>query len=228
MGEKQKTKSEVLTDFLTFEAFVSFLEEICKIEVQPVSSPDPQGPSDPKVDKLEVDIEEKMVLPGHIDPEKQRFPYCIVWTPIPFLTWLFPFIGHMGIATSAGVIRDFAGPYYVGEGAMAFGKPTRYLQMDPSLAAGGAAGWDRGVAEASEIYRHRIHNLFCDNCHSHTATALDHMQYRNKNNWNMVKLASIMFFKGKYVGFKGFCITWIPSLILVTLIVILLSLSSTL
>ena len=106
----------------------------------------------------------------------------------------------MGIATSAGVIRDFAGPYYVGEGAMAFGKPTRYLQMDPSLAAGGASGWDRGVAEASEIYRHRIHNLFYDNCHSHTATALDHMQYRNRNNWNMVKLASIMFFKGKYVG----------------------------
>lgn len=27
--------------------------------------------------------------------------------------WLFPFIGHMGIATSSGVIRDFAGPYFV-------------------------------------------------------------------------------------------------------------------
>lgn len=27
--------------------------------------------------------------------------------------WLFPFIGHMGICTSSGVIRDFAGPYYV-------------------------------------------------------------------------------------------------------------------
>lgn len=27
--------------------------------------------------------------------------------------WLFPFIGHMGICTSAGVIRDFAGPYFV-------------------------------------------------------------------------------------------------------------------
>ena len=69
-----------------FLLFRQFLKEICKIEVQPVSSPDPQGHSDPKVDKLEVDIEEKMVLPGHIDPEKQRFPYCIVWTPIPFLT----------------------------------------------------------------------------------------------------------------------------------------------
>ena len=27
--------------------------------------------------------------------------------------WLFPFIGHMGIAMSSGVIRDFAGPFYV-------------------------------------------------------------------------------------------------------------------
>ena len=27
--------------------------------------------------------------------------------------WFIPFIGHMGICTSAGVIRDFAGPYFV-------------------------------------------------------------------------------------------------------------------
>uniref|UniRef100_A0A674MHU9 Transmembrane protein 222 n=1 Tax=Takifugu rubripes TaxID=31033 RepID=A0A674MHU9_TAKRU len=42
-----------------------------------------------------------------------RYPYCIVWTPIPVLSWLFPFIGHMGICTSTGIIRDFAGPYFV-------------------------------------------------------------------------------------------------------------------
>ena len=30
-----------------------------------------------------------------------------------FFRWLFPFIGHMGICTTAGVIRDFAGPYAV-------------------------------------------------------------------------------------------------------------------
>ena len=117
-----------------------------------------------------------------------------------FFRWIFPFVGHMGIATSAGVIRDFAGPYYVGEGQMAFGNPTRYMLLDPGVAAGGPAGWDRGVAEASEIYKHRIHNLFCDNCHSHVATALDHMLYKNRNDWNMIKLASLMFIKGRYVG----------------------------
>lgn len=48
-----------------------------------------------------------------IDRDHDRYPHCVVWTPIPLLTWIFPFIGHMGIARTDGVIRDFAGPYYV-------------------------------------------------------------------------------------------------------------------
>jgi hypothetical protein len=48
-----------------------------------------------------------------VDIKRVRYPHCLVWTPIPVLTWLFPFIGHMGIARTDGVIRDFAGPYYV-------------------------------------------------------------------------------------------------------------------
>jgi hypothetical protein len=109
-------------------------------------------------------------------------------------------VGHMGIANSNGIIRDFAGPFCVGKGRMAFGKPTRYLIMDPSLASDDGAGWDRAVAETSEIYMGRVHNLFCDNCHSHVAMALNEMQYNSKNNWTMVKLAFLMFFTGRYVG----------------------------
>jgi len=52
-------------------------------------------------------------LNDRIDVGRVRYPHCLVWTPIPVLTWLFPFIGHMGIARTDGVIRDFAGPYYV-------------------------------------------------------------------------------------------------------------------
>ena len=48
-----------------------------------------------------------------VDVTRTRYPHCIVWTPIPVLTWFLPFIGHMGIARTDGVIRDFAGPYYV-------------------------------------------------------------------------------------------------------------------
>lgn len=82
-------------------------------------------------------IEMANQLYGSIDRSKDKYPCCIVWTPIPLLTWLFPVIGHMGIALSSGVIRDFAGPYYVSEDNMAFGKPTKYWQLHPSLAHGG-------------------------------------------------------------------------------------------
>ena len=48
-----------------------------------------------------------------VDVANVRYPHCIVWTPIPILTWIFPLVGHMGIARTDGVIRDFAGSYYV-------------------------------------------------------------------------------------------------------------------
>ena len=65
-----------------------------------------------------------------LDMEKQRYPYCIVWTPLPCFTWLFPSIGHVGICTSKGIIHDFAGPYYVSKDDMAFGNPTKYILLD--------------------------------------------------------------------------------------------------
>jgi hypothetical protein len=73
-----------------------------------------------------------------------------------FLRFFLPFIGHMGIATSMGVIRDFAGPYLVSEDNMAFGKPTKYWQLDYKKAKGGIQGWDAAVTEASEIYKTRM------------------------------------------------------------------------
>ena len=57
----------------------------------------------------------------------------------------------MGIGTSEGVIRDFAGPYYVSEGNMAFGEPTRYLVLQPQNAESGAMGWDTGIYTFKEL-----------------------------------------------------------------------------
>lgn len=43
-------------------------------------------------------------LPLSVDAARNRFPFCIVWSPIPVLTWLLPFVGHLGIATSDGCV----------------------------------------------------------------------------------------------------------------------------
>lgn len=67
-----------------------------------------------------------------------------------------------------------------------------------------------------------MHNLFCDNCHSHVATALNLMHYDNSNNWNMVKLAFLMLIHGKYVSFGGFLKTWLPFVTLITIIILII------
>lgn len=164
--------------------------------------------------------QETIIMPdGKIDSERHRFPYCIVWCPIPCLTWLFPFIGHMGICMSSGVVRDFAGPYYVSEDNMAFGSPAKYWQLDPARADGGTAGWDRAVSEASHVYGKRMHNLCCDNCHSHVAMALNIMNYDQTSSWNMVKLCALMLVHGRYVSWCAAVRAWLPSLVLAGLLV---------
>lgn len=124
------------------------------------------------------------------------------------------FNGVHRIALSNGVIRDFAGPYFVSEDNMAFGRPTRYLALDPFKVIGGAIEWDECVSKASVIYGTRMHNLFCDNCHSHVGLALRLMNYEG-GQWNMIRLAFWMFFCGKYVGWCGAVKTWAPFIVIV-------------
>lgn len=64
-----------------------------------------------------------------IDPTRARFPCSIVWTPLPIISWLLPFIGHLGICREDGVILDFAGPNFVCVDNFAFGSVMRYFQI---------------------------------------------------------------------------------------------------
>lgn len=73
-----------------------------------------------------------------------------------FFSWLFPLIGHMGITTSTGVIRDFSGSFYVAEDDMAFGDPTKYWQLDITTIPGGTKAWDKAVNESSIEYFNKM------------------------------------------------------------------------
>lgn len=85
---------------------------------------------------MDQDNEREVMVEGscsevmQIDPKRARFPCCIVWTPLPVLSWFIPFIGHIGICREDGVILDFAGPNFVCVDNFAFGLVTRYLQIE--------------------------------------------------------------------------------------------------
>jgi transmembrane protein 222 len=154
--------------------------------------------------------------PPSIDHELQRYPYCIVWTPLPVITWFFPFIGHTGIGDSSGTLYDFAGPYTIGVGKLTFSPPTKFLQLDPTRCT--TNPWDEGVRVANRIYKGRMHNICCDNCHSHVAQALNVMGYDQHSNYGMLQVGVWMFFQARFVSFSSCLQTYLPFLILITTI----------
>mmetsp|Transcript_15250 Transcript_15250/g.22425 ORF Transcript_15250/g.22425 Transcript_15250/m.22425 type:complete len:191 (-) Transcript_15250:379-951(-) len=151
-----------------------------------------------------------------IDVTKEIYPNCLVWCPIPCITWTLPFVGHMGIADSRGTIYDFAGPFCIGRGHLAFGRVTRYIQLNSNMCR--QLEWDEGIEHANGIYQERMHNLFCDNCHSHVATALDAVAFQGYKSWNMFILAGWMFFCGRYTSLAGLVQTWAPFVVIITII----------
>ncbi len=50
---------------------------------------------------------------GGVECAKDQYPQCIVWSPIPMLTWMLPVSGHLGITDSTGLVSDFAGSGYI-------------------------------------------------------------------------------------------------------------------
>ena len=85
------------------------------------------------------------------------------------ISWFLPFIGHTGIAMSDGVIHDFAGPYTITIDDLAFGETHKYVPLEISE----AQRYDGSVLKADRIYAEMMHNIFCNNCHSHVARAMN-------------------------------------------------------
>lgn len=88
--------------------------------MEPFSSPDPEA------------VELFGQIP-QVNIPRAFFPFCIVWTPLPILTWFCPPIGHLGISTSDGLIHDFAGAFYINVRCFKMNKKTKIAikRVDP-------------------------------------------------------------------------------------------------
>ncbi|KNC87089.1 hypothetical protein SARC_00765 [Sphaeroforma arctica JP610] len=158
---------------------------------------------------------------GPIEPAIARFPFCLVWTPLPVITWFLPFVGHTGIASSTGVIRDFAGSFMVNEDDMAFGSPTRYVQLDPAKVRSLTYTYNESIRTISIDFNQKQHNLFLQNCHSHVACCLNRMLYEGRDDWNMFKVAWLFVREGHFVGRAEMISTLAPFMVVLVLVVFL-------
>jgi hypothetical protein len=107
---------------------------------------------------------------------------------------------------------------------MAFGPPTRALSINLAAQQNGGIDperWDAAIRLANEEYRNRMHNICCDNCHSHVAYALNamHITDHGISHWNMVKIATVVFFKARFLSWTAVLQQFLPFTIILTLII---------
>ena len=153
-----------------------------------------------------------------IYPSKNRYPYCIVWTPIPFLTYIIPFIGQTGIANSKGIIHDFSASFFVNIDDFSFGKPTKYFQLE--LNEKEKLDYDKAIEKGDLKFRTLIYNFFRNNSHMYVAYILNQIKYKGKSDFNMIYIWWILIWRGKYISFLSFIKTYIGFFIFLLIIAI--------
>ncbi|KAI7731112.1 hypothetical protein M8C21_011348 [Ambrosia artemisiifolia] len=189
--------------------------------------------SDTKLDHTMMIEHNSPPLDTQIDPSRARFPCCIVWTPLPVVSWLLPFVGHMGIAREDGVILDFAGPNFVCVDNFTFGSVARYVQINKekfsmnkseeeySLAESGRnqnqnqnqSTWDSALRKSTQEYQHRTYNILTCNCHSFVAHNLNRMEFEG-GGWNVVNVAALILLRGRWIRTASMIQTYAPFVII--------------
>ncbi|GMI94992.1 REVERSION-TO-ETHYLENE SENSITIVITY1 [Hibiscus trionum] len=164
-----------------------------------------------------------------IDPKNAKFPCCLVWTPLPVVSWLAPFIGHVGICREGGAILDFSGSYFVNIEDFAFGAVARYVQLNrekccfpPNLAGhtckqgyrhteyGTALTWDDALRSSVPYFEHKSYNLFTCNSYSFVANCLNRLCYDGSMKWNMITVAALLMLKGQWVDSMSVIRSFLP------------------
>lgn len=97
------------------------------MEIGVQSQPSPPQPADPPKHKSSVSFSIPMASPPEIVPQNTcvTYPFSMVWRPITMLTWLVPFLGHLGISTSSGAIHDYASSFMVTVDRFSSGPPHK-------------------------------------------------------------------------------------------------------
>ena len=62
-----------------------------------------------------------------------------------------------------------------------------------------------------------MHNICCDNCHSHVAKCLNIMGYNGRKDYNMLTIGVWIFFKSSFVSPLSVLVQFGPFLVIITI-----------
>ncbi|PRQ26089.1 hypothetical protein RchiOBHm_Chr6g0290781 [Rosa chinensis] len=133
-----------------------------------------------------------------VDAKKAKFPCCLVWTPLPVVSWLAPSIGHVGICREDGCCFT---PNLGGHTCKHGYKHAEF---------GTAITWDDALQSSTRYIEHKTYNLFTCNSHSFVANFLNRICYGGSMHWNMINVAALVLLKGHWVDAMSVLKSFLP------------------
>ena len=67
-----------------------------------------------------------------------------------------------------------------------------------------------------------MHNLFCNNCHSHVASVLNKYKYNGRNDYNMIDVWMMTIRRSQYVGWRTVIQTYIGFIVMACFILLIM------
>ncbi len=146
---------------------------------------------------------------------------CILWTPLRPTSWFFPFIGHIGISNSKGVVFDFIDSNIVGINNL--NKPTRFIQLDLKKIENFEAKLDNAIENNRVKFGAKKFNIFWENCLTFVGCCLNELNYFEIT-LNMFSVLIWINLYGKYSSYMAIFETIVPFTIFLLAIVLIFSL----
>ena len=152
---------------------------------------------------------------------------AVVWCPIPLITWVFPFVGHVGLAYANGATSEFAGDFTVLDnavGTLMFGRQARYCAVARPNDVPAASwdelvtAWDQQIGKTAVVFSQENYSFITNNSHAMVCHALNAFQRQTGvgleraavRDWNVVRLAAHVFFYGRHISVYHAARTWLP------------------
>ena len=213
----QEKKIEEPERILSIQKQENNKEEDKKNNIENINEIKNEEKKDKKIQKDKKEQKQKEEFKIQIDKKNDKYPYSLVWTSIPCITHILPWIGHMGICKSNGIIYDFSGSYLINENRFAFGKPYKYAYLEPNEKE--REKWDECIDKIINKFEREEYSFFCNNCHSFCFQILNEIKYNGKCNYGMIGVWWLVVKKGKYLSCNNVFKTYFVFIIIVCAII---------
>lgn len=157
---------------------------------------------------------------------KYKKPYTLLWSSIPFISTIFPFLGHISVCSSNGTIHDYFSSKYISIDQLNYGSPAKIINLQ--LNEGEMNEWDKAIRKADKKFKRKNFSFCGNNSLKYAGYILNSVNYMGKKKHSKCDIIKLSINKGKYISKCAIVKTYIGFVLIITcllLIIILVSLN---